>query len=258
MKKIKFELRFVRDMENEVYASFVDKIVRNTKGHGIKDPVVLKLIDRLEGLRPVLLEKGVYSVLHKNTDLIQDIYLENRELLRSIRHWVDGAMLGETDEMRNHGNELNVWLYHFRKSFGKRNQDVQIDLIRRLRATMSDYEATEEAIDALHLRGRFDKLFENYDDWMSLSNERNSDQANTKSRLEMRRERSYQYLRNLLNTLQMMANSDIDDRELYHSVCVPLVHIVKSAHAIEKFRKTMRLKKKAREKSEDSGKEGME
>ena len=246
-KKIKLNSSFLYHMPIDDYHVVVNRILIELEEKEFTDSFVKDQIERVRSYDEVFAIDGSNAVYHDNTKTIREMVEETRQLLISLRMCIDGHALGETEEVRSNARTLQRWISNERKHFGTFKAPIQMVVVAHLLVDYNKQDEVRDALDALHLTARFEKIVENDELRRKLDLIRNSDKIRVREKIKGRKKNSYDDLTALLKTLLYMAYSDNEQSPMYYSSCGYIRNVLTGAHAIEKFRKTMREKKKARE-----------
>lgn len=251
MKKY-FKLSFIHYLlYTEYYAMLID-VFRRAKIEKIEDEVVKKVVLDAKKHMPTLSRVVEKTRMHSNSSIIEEIALERRRMIGSLRHGIKAGQYAETPEQREAWRLLNNWMRQEKTVMRSQSTMRYTGMLLRMDARLQASPALQKSMMVLGLEARFAKIMEMTERIFDLFTHRISDvNAFAEMSKELRR-KSHESLLIMLRTLEMWANIEGDHQDFYHVLCSNIASAMGETHKSYKFRKTMKKKKDEKEKRKNA------
>lgn len=246
MKKY-FSISFIHFLLYTEYHAMVLDVFNIIKIEKIEDEGVKKVVLNAKRHLRTLSRVVEKSRMHSSTSIIQEIALERRNMLGSLRDGIKAGRYAETQEQREAWRLLNNWLRQEKKVMRSQKTLRQSAMLSRMNARLQASPALQNSMQVLGLQARFAEIMNKTHRIFDLFMHRIKDiNAFTEMSKELRRQ-SHKDLIFMLKTLEMWANIEGEHQQFYHMLCSNIASAMGEAHKTYKFRKTMKKKKEEKE-----------
>lgn len=251
MKKY-FSISFIHFLLYTEYHAMVLDVFNFIKIEKIEDEGVKKVVLNAKRHLRTLSRVVEKSRMHSSTSIIQEIALERRNMLGSLRDGIKAGRYAETQEQREAWRLLNNWLRQEKKVMRSQKTLRQSAMLSRMNARLQASPALQNSMQVLGLQARFAEIMNKTHRIFDLFMHRIKDiNAFTEMSKELRRQ-SHKDLLFMLKTLEMWANIEGEHKQSYHMLCSNIASAMGEVHKTYKFRKTMKKKKEGKEGKEEN------
>lgn len=246
MKEFKFEMAFAYHLSNEYYTELLSKIFNTVDTITIDIDHVNRAIENARRHKEILNKYLFAPTWSESTELIKTMNEERRGMLTSMRTGIISSKRAETEEKREAAKVLVQWIKPHRKNISSRNVENEMYAIWGLEHPYDTDPRISEALKVLSLDERFKAILSHQEKLIKLEIAREKAKQDNEHKAKERRRACQRDLKMMLDTLYSVVVLYPDENEEVYKVCQIIEGIIKDAHKIHRFRKTINKKRKAR------------
>lgn len=247
IKKIQFKTSFLHHLRNEHYYHLLNLIVDTYKAEEINNEYFNSIAANATEYISECVELSYASLAHNNTVIINKLTSNRRRLISSLRKQIDGKKYTLEGEICQTAKVLIKWAKQFKKDLISRNVEKESQAIIRMEGVCAEDPVIKSSLEKLSLTELFNKIVDLTTRISNMDMIRDDENYAIKLNKKGRRQRSYESLRMMLDTINHMITIEGSDKEKIYNLGMNINAHIKNSHATYKFRKTMRDKKKDEE-----------
>lgn len=235
---VKFHTGNLYKLKNDELRFFTQRVFDLLNEAEIEDAYIIDAMNNARRHLDVMNELKDTPLAHDNTKLIQELSLECRDQLISLRTVIDGYKRKAPKGKEEYALTLYLWIRTERKKLATKNRGNQAAVVGRLSEMVSSNPEIAEALEALSLVGHFQEAVSLSDDVIRLLRGRDSDKSSHSMKREEKNVMAITDIDTLLTSVAGRANMNGPSRSYYFALCKELKLYLTSAVAIAKARYT--------------------